>query len=310
MKLKFQAFFVAITIVASFEATAINDHREILKYFEKTKKFLCGRGICLQKIPTIYLEEKEGYRGFVDHNNTRISISPHSDAIETQLNFVHELVHTYRKQFNLDEEEWLEEGLAKLIEHQYSTVWPVSYMERLRQRPMINLDSFAEDGKSKNYAPKGEGYLASFFLMQYLYTHFGQEELLQKLLTSNKSGWDNVINAIHELTQSGPIAIPTNLISKENILRHFAVSLWMNDMFAAKYALFYLDQKYEPLSKLNILKFPRIIGPSKGAVKIQFSKEFQNSTAQNVYSIINYDPFVIKEADPQDKALIFIYLFY
>ena len=244
------------------------------------------------------------------HNNLKISISPLLTSSETQLTLVHEFVHAYREQFNQDEEVWLNEGLAKFIEYQYSTVWPVSYMERLRKKPIINLSSQVDDGMTNNYAPKGDGYPASFFLVQYLYNHFGHEKFLKKVLTSSKSGWNNVISAIQELIKSNFIAMPISFVSKENILRHFAVSLWMNDMYLAKYALFQLDQKYEPLAKLNIAKFPPISAPDKDAVKIQFSDKYQNSNAKNVYSILSYEPFVIKSADPNDKAIVFIYLFY
>lgn len=295
--------------MASSEAMAISSLTEMQQHTIHARNFLCNTWQldekCLTKLPPIFLEEVGGYLGYVDRNITRISISPKLDAGDTQLALVHELVHVERARYNPNEEIWLNEGLAKLSEYIYSTVWPVSYVERLKKNLALNFGT-----QNGEFQPQGKGYMASFFLVLYLYNHFGQEKLYKKLLTSEKSGWNNVLSAIRELIDEGAVQIPSKFIDKAVILRHFAVSAWINDMFPASYAFFYLDKQYEALAQADLMKNRLVENATEASLSIQYSATYQTSTAKEVYSILSYEPFKIKAAEPEDKALIFIYLFY
>ena len=145
-----------------------------------------------------------------------------------------------------------------------------------------------------------EGYPASFFLFLYLYNHFGQEKFLKKVLESKESGWANILAA----AKSSNPSIESEIITRNSILRHFAVSVWMNDMFSAKCALFFLDRNYEALRVSASIK-----PVSKGSTVIQYGSKLEQSTAQEIYSIMSYSPFKIKTAEPQDNALVSIYIF-
>lgn len=309
MKQALLCFLSLVVAMVSSKAFALNSQLALQEHARHAKTFLCERGFCLEKIPPLYLEEVAGYLGYVDRDLSRISISPKLDAGDTQLALVHEFTHVYRARFNPNEETWLNEGLAKIIEYQYSGVWPVSYAERLVRNPNLNFDGRNFEGRPSNYGPQGDGYMASFFLTLYLYNHFGQNKFLQKVLSSKFSGWENVLTSIHELNDEGTVQIPRELISKESILRHFAVSLWMNDMFSATYALFYLDPHFEPLSQSKLAQMKTLVH-SEHSTRIQFSKEYRTSNANEVYSILSYEPFKIKTAEATDPALVYIYLFY
>lgn len=306
-------FLCLLIFVASLEATATAEPAlsdNLAKYTEKIRNYLCEREICLNKIPPVFVETTDNYHGYTTKDNSRLSISPLLDNVNLQLNLVHELIHVYRNQFNSNEEDWLQEGVAKFIEYQYSTVWPISYVEKLKLNLTINLGEIASDGITKNFALNGYGYPSAFFVVLYLHNHFGGDSLIKKILNSKKSGWDNVINSIQELALSGELKIPINLINKESILRHFAVSLWINNQYHAKYALFLLDRNFEALSELKQFNFPGPITNHKSGDLIQFSDKYQNSTANEVYSIISYNPFVIKKSEENDQALVYIYLTY
>jgi hypothetical protein len=295
-------FAILFTLGVSLQTQAVNSERELQAYATAAQSFLCGRGFCLQRVPPLDLREVDGYLGYVDGNFSRISISPNLNEADTQLALVHELTHVYRGQQNASEETWLNEGLAKFIEYRYSTVWPVSYMTKLETERLLN---FAD------YQPGGNGYMSSFFLVLYLYNHFGEEKLFQKLMNSKKSGWNNVVSAIQELIDDGSLRIPRELICKESILRHFAVALWMNDKFSAEYALFYLDVKYEPLNaKAATPVRAAVAAPSKvDGMQIRFftrSSYRTTSRSKEEYSILSYSPFQIKAFEPSDRPAIII----
>jgi hypothetical protein len=311
MKQIFSLCLIILTAVASIEATAVQNIPELQAQAEHAKKFLCSFGYCLEKTPPLVLEKVEGYLGYVDGTSSQVSISPDLDSGDTQLALVHEFTHVYRAQFNPREDLWLNEGLAKLMEYQYSGVWPLLYIRRLRENPVLTLGPIYDSEKKEvNYAANGMGYQSSFFMLLYLYNHYGQEKLISKLLRSPKSGWDNVITAIQELQHEGQLPMSAEVLTKESILRHFAVALWLNDNYSAKYGLFHLDSQYEPLSQVADLKLSALTPTAPGLVQIQFSRQFAATSAEEVYSLLSEQPFVIQSAEPGDQPRVFIYLSY
>lgn len=311
MKLRWWVLSMLIAPGVSSMGLAVRSLAELRTHSQHAREFLCNQGYCLNDVPPIVLEEVAGYLGYVDRDLTRISISPRLDAGDTQLALVHELAHVYRAQFNLHEETWLNEGIAKFLEYRYSGVWPVSYMTRLRRKGALTFGPLSLEGKEGNYGPGGDGYPASFFLVLYLYNHFGQEKFLSKILRSSRVGWDNVLGAVRDLTAEGALDLSAGFATKGAILRHFAVALWLNDPYAAKYALFSVDPSYEPLAKVSSLSLlPIVADAAPREMRIQFSKKFQASSAKEVYSILSYDPVVIQKAKADDGGTAFVYLWY
>lgn len=301
MKITLQFILTALTVLICHKVHAVGRQQALQEAAVKAQSFLCTQSFCLKSLPPIDVIEVNGYLGYVDGDYSRISISPALSDADSQLAIVHELTHVYRRQRAPDEEQWLNEGLAKFMEYKYSTVWPVSYITRLKKERALN---FAD------YQPNGGGYMSSFLLTLYLYNHFGQERLFTKLMNSQKTGWENVLSAIHELSEEGALKIPAEFISKEGILRHFAVSLWMNDRFAAKYALFYLDARYEALNTKPITQASIPLTSADTGMGIQFTKWYPSMNAAEVFSIINESPFEIQAANPNDRPVIFISIFH
>ncbi len=153
---------------------------------------------------------------------------------------------------------------------------------------LVNEDRATEFGRL--YGRNGPGYVYSFLFMSYLYNRFGGEKLLRKLLESPRSGWDNVLDAIHELIGEGNLAIPATLINQASILRHFGAALWLNNAYIAKYSLFFIAPEYEPLGDENSPR-PKCNGqsvstfsPLNGESRIEFCKN-PSTRAREVYGL-------------------------
>lgn len=168
------------------------------------------------------------------------------DKIEGQLVLIHELSHVIRHQFNPQEERWLDEGLAQLIETEYIGLWPYD-----KQKQLLSEDKLFLSNKNEDYSPKGKGYSTSYFFLKYLYNHFGGTHLVKLLLTSSEVGWDNILTSIHKLSDLGLIRIPRTFLSKQAIWNHFSFSVLLNDQSKADYGLFLLDYKFSSLEEKN-----------------------------------------------------------
>lgn len=269
------------------------------------------RNFKLEKIPAVkFAPPTNCYSGFVDEDKTNIQLSLNADSVERKVTLAHELTHVYRSQFNKSEELWLDEGLAKFIEYQYSSVWPVSYDDLLAKDSYLNLGNTSLKGLN-NFSCKGDGYRASFYFVLYLYNHFGGEVLLRKLLTSSKSGWDNILTAIQETAAQRIISIEPQWLSKESIVRHFAVAIWENNPYLAKYSLFSLDTKFIGLRNTNVALPAKLNPPPANEIRIFYSKKFiANHNAKEIISIFDDKDTLIRHASPQDQPTVFVYLYY
>ncbi len=232
-----------ILFVASQSKAADNLLQDDLNlYIEKAKNYLCQFGFCPPVNTKIQIQDSRGYLGFFHSRDNVITIAPQLESVATQLTLVHEFTHAYRHQFNAKEELWLDEGVAKFMEYKYSGVWPVSYLEKIKKNPVITISN-----SEIFFQPQGDGYAHAFLMMLYLHNRFGGFDFLQKIMNSKLSGWDNVITAAQELSREGKISIPIHLITKEKIIRHFAVALVCNNAFAAQYSLMFIDKSFEPI---------------------------------------------------------------
>lgn len=299
-RILFLIFLIAINSSRVIAASISQSNTE-----KRAHDFLCNVDLCVSTPVTIVPTDQLAYLGYYEPQSKRIYIDSKLDPIEEQLTLVHEYVHVYRKEHNSNEARWLEEGLAKLWEYKYSNVWPQSYNSRFIKNPFVVL---SED--EAFYKKNGTGYISSFFLTIYLYKHFGGDSLIQKLMNSNSSGWDNILTSIHELIDSGEVQIPHELITKQKILRHFAVALWMNDPYSAQYSLFFIDENFEPLYKFSTysdVKFAKNLPGADSAIfyKSHFDRNFK--TFEN-YVISNYQPFEISKATPDSTGNVFIHL--
>lgn len=306
-------FAAAAPLSAAAEPTHVSG-AELDQFIVKAQRFVCARfgdsPNCLDGSVTVRIDDDtHGYLAYFHRASRKISLSSGLDSIALQLNLVHELTHAYRDQFYHQEETWLDEGLAKFMEYQYSTVWPVSYQEKIRKRPEFRLRNDEVD-----YHLNGIGYTSSFFLVLYLYNRFGGDQLLEKLIESKRSGWENILAAITEIRRDGGIQIAQDLVSKPAILRHFALALWLNDPYLAKYALFTIDTQYEPLSKASIE--PVEFGPMRlqpGDARIVFSRTpIKTTEAAEAYAISSkpHASTVISSLDKAEHADVFVYIFY
>ncbi len=267
---------------------------------------MCQMQLCITKNVDVNFENYKGYNGYYHLKQNRISILPTQSSVGILLSLVHEFTHVYRSQFNKNEETWLSEGLAKLIEYKVSTVWPESYQRKLKANPVLIYEN-----SERRYGVNGDGYSDSFWLVYYLYQHFGADQFLTKVLRSKLSGWKNVLNVIAELQESGVIAKNTNILNQDAILRHFAVAMLVNDQFAAKYALFSMGSDYAPLSSSG---FPEPVSanlmPGPGR-QIIYSHKSVISQAREKFVVRSINPLVVEPVTTSnsDKGLYYISIF-
>ncbi|MGZ3775860.1 MAG: hypothetical protein ACXVCY_18850 [Pseudobdellovibrionaceae bacterium] len=282
---------------------------EVISYERQAKEYLCRFQLCISNSVSVVYTSNTEYLGYYLPESKQILLNNKLNSIEQQLTLVHEFVHVFRKEQNPHELRWLEEGLAKFWEYKYSNVWPQSYNLRFSKNPIF----FLSDDEAF-YGRNGEGYISSFYFIMYLYRHFGGDFLIHKLMTSEKSGWNNILSSIHELINEKIITIPVEMITKEKILRHFAVALWMNDSYLAKYALFQMNENFEPLNKYSSYS---ALNPSIDGIRnnpttdtlIIFTKDFTAAGTEN-YVIENYSPFKINKADANSLGKVFIHISY
>ncbi len=297
IRVLFQIFVCALAISSEIAGASDLDAQ-----VTHVKNFLCARSFCVKQDVTVAQEPSEGYYAYFHAHANRISLSPNLTDTETQLDLVHEFTHIYRHSFNNDEEVWLDEGLAKFMEYQYAGgVWPFLYEKKLRQNPELILGNDRKQG----YGVEGIGYPSSFWMVLYLYNHFGGDKLIAKLMSSSKAGWANVESALADLRANGDIAEGPDLLTRDAIVRHFAIAVAVNDEFKAQFNLFSLDPRHEPLT--SALPAPQSFDASAG-VAIVYSKRYAPSRAREVYAVRDGIPSAVSGgAVPTADLFVFIF---
>jgi hypothetical protein len=161
-----------------------------------------------------------------------------------QVVVAHELTHLLRYQSNKDEEIWLSEGLATLIEFEYIGVWPQNLQNQLSALSEVTLSSNPDD-----YVIGGPGYEVSYFFVRYLYHHFGGDEFIRTLATQKNSGWDNIQSSIRKTADKQLHFVSPRLVTPRTLWTYFAIALLSNDESYAESNLFLLNDNYTALIK-------------------------------------------------------------
>jgi hypothetical protein len=188
----------------------------------------------------------DGYVGFTPRKTT---VSECPDVIEitsrlehdwkSGLVMAHELMHVFRHAANANEIAWLDEGIAKLVEHQYLGIGPITLQDDL-----LKLSEFALENRHDAYRDNSPAYVTAYFFSLYLYRHLGGDEFLKALISSPLSGWDAIEDVALKLKRRGVIAIDEKFLHRDSLWTHFAFALLLNDSLPAKNDLFKLDERY------------------------------------------------------------------
>ncbi|MES2768002.1 MAG: hypothetical protein V4596_02560 [Bdellovibrionota bacterium] len=197
----------------------------------------------------IELTPLENYLGFVHHtDNENQTIKVHDNmksAVEYQLVLIHELTHILRNAYQPNEERWIQEGLANLIQTLYAGQWPEGFENQFRNLKFYHLSNDIED-----YQIHSQGYLVSYFFMYYLYAHFGRELFIHDIATSSESGSKNIEAATLSYKKRNSSSIEPNFLTFDSIWTHFSFAVLLNDSYLAKYNLFFLDSSFSPTKDL------------------------------------------------------------
>lgn len=299
-------FLLGLIITQELPATSIQ------LSMGRTIDFFCSFALCPKTQIKIKVDTSITHYGYVHPDQKEILLSNQLDSNDVQLTLIHEFTHILRYEYNRQEVRWLYEGLAQFWEYRYSrSVWPRNYNIQFKQNPIFRL---SED--EKFYGLNGEGYVSSFFLVAYLYKHFGGDQLMVKLMKSKFSGWQNILTSIHELVVAQVVSIPEEFIDKNFILRHLAVALWENDPYSAAYALFQLDSQYTPLgSKDNKpFNFPKMVArvsekdQEDSLIQYSFKYNHRLQDKAEYYAITNDKPITIVNATDSPLNQIFFYI--
>lgn len=291
---------LAAALVVSFE-TANAAEPELGLYSDKVQNFLCQKSFCLNQKVEVEVSNLPGYFGYYHSQSQKVTLVPGLNEVQIQLNLAHEFTHAYRAKYNPNEELWLNEGLAKLMEYLYSSVWPVSYQSRLQQNPQILVNN-----EAAQFAPQGAGYASSFWLTLYLYKHYGGENFLKKVMRSHLSGWDNILHALSELKQEGLVSEPLELLTRPQIIRHFALAMLVNDAYEAKYSLFFMNQAYDPIDASKMGEVANIEFPVQ-TTGVIYSRRFQKNNADEVFAV-RLNPLQIETATSDSRGHVFVYI--
>lgn len=226
---------------------------------------------------------------------------------ELKINLVHEYAHRVRYKYNQNDVPWFSEGLAQLVEMSY-TSWPYLYSDNLLYKPEIKISN-----SQSEYESNGRTYADSFYLLYYIYSHFGRDELLQKMMRSPLTGWDNILTSIAELQAQDKIYYKNIKINREYIIKHFAVALAVNDPYIAEYSLFYVHPAYNKIIDKQFISNGRLQTDSQNDFEIVYTKsrlsEKLESQYQLKYDIDSVTPFTIRPvSDNNQKSLIYIYI--
>lgn len=173
----------------------------------------------------------------------------------------HELTHVFRHARNPNELPWLDEGLAKLVEHQYLGIGPITLHDEL-----ATLDEFALETDQQLYRDNSPAYATSYFFALYLYNHLGGDAFLKEIMASPLGGWEAIESAALNLRAQGVIKIDRKHLTRDSLWTHFAFALLLNDSRWADHDLFKLDQRYRAIkdTKTKLLRVSDDSDPKPG----------------------------------------------
>lgn len=168
---------------------------------------------------------------------------------------IHELTHWLRRHYQATEAGWLDEGLAVWLQMEYLRLWDQKFIARAEQTFVMELAP--ERGEFHSGSPK---YAVSYLFLHYVIAHFGGQPLVQELLTSPQSGWDNLQSSISRLRPSLPIAgLPDSFFTGSSVFTHFFFAWLLNSPTRAVGELFYLSANHEPALE-RLVNHPNLPG--------------------------------------------------
>jgi hypothetical protein len=319
-------------VTGQLQAETVSD-TDLVAINRQALDFMSESGFPVQENVSIKFDAGLKYYGYTHPADKKISLMDGLTVVQSKITLVHEYAHRFRYQYNPHEKLWLSEGLAQMFEYFFrGRSWPIAFNDLVFNRQRIVISDAALD-----FAPQAYGYPSSFIFLNYLYTHFGQEKFLQKVMRSEKSGWANIISAIIELQLDGRLYLDaffqdidinnfnaknTELIEriKFKILRHFAVALIMNDAYLSLYSLYKITEPQDGFKKLSDPElnlytseqdFPALADHDSDN-DIIFSKKYfkaENIKAQEGYTIKSFNPLEIVKADSlPDGGLVYFFI--
>ncbi|MFN3697060.1 MAG: hypothetical protein ACK4VO_06410 [Pseudobdellovibrio sp.] len=295
---------IFLLIMTSFTIAEANNQSQenILALNFVQKKFAV-------QIPPAQIVESPNlkFHAFTSPSENIIYVRSGMSETELKINLVHEYTHRVRYKYNQNDAPWFSEGLAQLVEMSY-TSWPYLYSDNLFYLPEIKISK-----SQTEYENNSRAYADSFYLMYYIYSHFGRDDLLQKMMRSPLTGWDNILTSIAELQSEEKIFFKDIKINREYIIKHFAVALAVNDPYIAQYSLFYIHPAYNKIIDKEFISNDRLENNSQNDFEIVYAKkrlsEKFESQYQLKYSIDGLTPFTIRSIiDNNQKSLIYIYI--
>lgn len=295
----FLTLVIHLTSVSSFADSTQNANEQVLQ-------FLKDSGIQINQSAQIIKDENLKYHAFAKKDENVILLNPSLNEIQTKINLVHEYIHRYRYQIGANDEIWFSEGLAQMGEFIYSG-WPNNYNTIVKDKGYLLLSNDQDDFK-----PNGYGYPSSFLLFHYLYKHFGGKAFLNQVIHSSKTGWENILESIEILKAKKIIKKDDFVVTKENIIRHFAVALGLNDSYSAKYGLFSTHFRLDKAGVVSDGIFSKINQPRPaGSISIYYSDKYSNQCADcEIYAIKSVDKVEIQKATGPDQGHLYIYIKY
>ncbi len=226
----------------------------------------------------------KNYLGFVHHtSNENQTIKVHDSmksAVEYQLVIIHELTHILRNAYQPNEERWIQEGLANLIQTLFAGQWPKDF-----ENDFKNLEYFHLSNSIEDYQIGGSGYLVSYFFTLYLYEHFGKNLFIKDVATGKNIGAKNIEEAISNYQNRNSSNINSNYLTFNSLWTHFSFAALLNEPYLAKYNLFFLNSDYSPV-------WTRLIENKSSqpcrAIKYCFSFKRKGLTIQSYVSLSDY----------------------
>lgn len=181
-------------------------------------------------------------------NNYLIRLGSNLSALHREIVVIHELAHICRDFYFKNDPLWFSEGLAKLIEYQFTRVWPQNFELSLAQGNEIFLAQNEEDFRVrtlKHQSFASPGYSSSFLFFIYLYNRFGWQDFIRTLLQERSTGWAAIESTLQALKVRKGLLVPDSFLSRESLWTHFGLALIYNNPGAASFGLLQLDRNYQ-----------------------------------------------------------------
>ena len=208
MKLKFVLIFLISTLAYSMDREEWSQYtRQILNHSVYPLMMGVLGNPEIHFSPELVFEENgEGsIAAYVNKDPTDYTIYINLDRWEDnriEFYLIHELAHLVVKYYrgrNI-EDDWINEGIAELIEYRLTMQMPMgiieSYLSRANSIELIEWPNFTGNEISPDY------YAQKFLFFLYLYESYGGDNLLRNLIMTPNSGIANLENLVGKTIES------------------------------------------------------------------------------------------------------------